>query len=227
MRRNIFSIKVVSLLFVLGGLIIVGIITKKSFGNVFYDMKTSPHVLVGTMPEGVSTIITENLENDLNYSNFILKVKILSGPIVCNYAYGYNVEVTKIFKGDSITIGDVFFLTKGSWATFLDTGVTYEDDYQYINLGFTNFLKEKSEYLVFIENKLNTIDGSAVYCLYDYVITPAFCYEEGNSRPHPSVVKDGKFVPYCDVADDEFICESQQSLGDMLRLKKSVIDRYH
>jgi hypothetical protein len=223
MEKNTNKINWMLLLIVMLGLVVFGIIKKQTYISIIDQKSADPYdkITVGCMPEDYAEGLVDSFGDLLIYSNIILKVEILSDPVFFYRGYGYDVSVKQVFNGSELAVGDEFFLTKGSWTTF------FEDEEPYaLNLGFTNFLQKGEDYLVFIDSKVDTLDDSLVYALYDYTITPAYCYTDGTSTPAESDFNDQYSVYYNEVKNSEFFGENEASIEKMYELKKMLISQY-
>ncbi len=168
----------------------------------------------------------ESIEENLKQSEVIAKVKVVSEPIFASRYYYYDIVFLEVYKGDVVKEGEKASLTKSSWVTFLDDNGKDGSIGYSLNLGFRNFLEKDEEYLVFIEKKADTLDGSNLCLLYDYSFSPAFSYSEKESIPHKSEFNDSSFVRYGDVKNEEFFCETEYGLKRLNDLKKTLIEIY-
>ena len=181
--------------------------------------------LVGVLSEDYAKILTENMKEVLPYSPNILKIRVLSEPEFEAFFYGFDVRVEKVFAGDEFYAGEKFFLTDLSWITFFDDSF-YEEGAKTMNMGFSNLLFKDKEYLVFLDNKKDTIDGRNLGTLPGYSISPVFSYEETKSYPHESVISGSNVAYYSDLKNSEFFCSTQKAVDYVYELKRYLLELY-
>lgn len=134
-----------------------------------------------------------------------------------------TVKVTSVLKGAGIHVGDVIRVYRGGW------GVHYNDDGDYVDLGFSTFLLGGYEYLLFLSNRMDVNERKfgLVYEIPDLTILPAFCLEEREKvtiKPYRN--DDSTYVPLETLRDNEFLAASEATMDGMQEYKRRIIERY-
>lgn len=226
-RKN--QIELCLILLIICGLGVFGLIKKQTYVNMVNssDKSKIEQLYVGVASDELIDMCYDGIMTELQQTEIIAKVKVLSEPIFASRYYYYDVVFTDVYKGNEIEKGEKASLTKGSWITFLDNKKSDGNVGYSLNLGFRNFLEQDEEYLVFIEKKADTLDESNLCLLSDFVISPVFSYTESESSPHKSEFNDSSFVRYGDVKNEEFFCETEYGIKKLSEMKKILTETYN
>lgn len=93
-------------------------------------------------------------------------------------------------------------------------------------MGFVNFMEEGEEYLLFLEEKVDTLDPSDnVYLVVDTIVSPVFAYRDRNNI---IVERDEEisYVPFSEVSQNEFFVNSNEVLDILTGLKHDLIEKF-
>lgn len=131
-----------------------------------------------------------------------------------------RVRVEQVFKGEGVAQGEEIIITADRWKA-------YADD-RSLDMGFVNFMKADNRYLVFLSGIVgNAEDNTNVFRLQSgQFIAPVFSYSECKNKMYP-IMGESTYVPYKEVADNEFFAVDSEGLNEFLMLKEEMIERYH
>ena len=142
-----------------------------------------------------------------------------------------EVKVEKIYKGDITLEQKTIWVMKPSWCVFADYDLEREKTFDglYTELSFVNYMKPGKEYLLFLDQKVDTLavkDKTDIYQFSeDVLITPIFCYEDQNNVAAPAR-KEFTYVRYAEVAENEFFSTTEKGISAMDNLKNVMINQY-
>ncbi|MFP3156346.1 hypothetical protein LQZ18_18360 [Lachnospiraceae bacterium ZAX-1] len=189
---------------------------KFTYTNITRQSDSMDYFKVAEFPEEFVESVCLDMKEDLAGSNMILRVR---GKGERKYSFLGNfiqlVQVEKVYKGDDIKIHDELYLYRTNWQT------SFTGDVQSVELGFSNYIREGKEYLVFIEGKVDSYEGEEhVYQLLETTIAPVFCYEDFENRiiPIPEETET-TYIDYRDVAENEFFAATEKTLDALLQMK--------
>lgn len=214
MFNKICSILVAAALFIA---IIIGIIYRQSYTNITAQPNPLENFSVALWDVNIGPPdFIDLLRDELPESNFIIRVKSLGQIEYLFKAKKQLVEVLEVYKGDEIEVGDVIWVAGGP--LFFD-GMT-------ANMGFVNVMEPNQEYLIFLEEKLETMNKKeVVYGVPGFIISPIFSY---NDYDHEilSVSEGNRYVPYKEVKNNEFFVSSEEALQALMNLKHDLLQLY-
>lgn len=159
----------------------------------------------------------------LEEAPYIYKVKATGERIYETKSIGQRAVVEKVFCGNNELVGEDILLI-GNYRLFFLEQESGEIMYA-MNTGFVNYMQEGHEYLVFIEEQLESPGMGMLYKLVSGIVTPIFDYS-----PHDNIVfntpDENSGIPYKQVEDNEFFAGTQKTLDNLLDLKKNMIEKY-
>lgn len=200
---------------------VFGFSYKSSFTDVAHDEDFMQSLYVAEITEEIAAVECEILAKELPNCGYILRVKAVS---TVDYRYGdgrQQVEVINVFSGENLNVGDIIYLTSPRW------GLDLYDDLKSVERGFVNILKNEYEYLVFCSSLIKCAGNQIpTYQLFhESYISPVFCYTElDNVIVEPG--DNGTYIPYEQVANNEFFAASSGALEKWKALKAEMISRY-
>lgn len=215
MFNKICSILVAAALFIA---IIIGIIYRQSYTNITAQPNPLENFSVALWDVNIGPPnFMDILRDELPESQFIIRAKSL-GQIEYRFKIKKQlVEVLEVYKGDELKAGDVI------WVTSLGSRFFFQD--MTANMGFVNVMEPNQEYLIFLEEKLESMNkNEVVYGVPGFIISPIFSY---NDYDHKIIsVSDGVSVPYKEVKDNEFFVSSEEALQALMNLKHDLLQLY-
>lgn len=204
------------------GALIYGFLGRISHTNLFRD--DLEHVQVAELYSDQEFIqnLTTFMEKALPTAPNIIKCEVLEEPELIYGTMRVRVRVLKVFQGTDIQEHDEIYITKGSWGMSIAENGTAQ-----LDLGFHNLMQVGKEYLIFLDERLDLpeVKYGVVYPLLDHIIAPIFLYGDCTNVCVP-VGKDNTYVPYSEVADNEFFFVSEDDLELLLQLKEKLIKKY-
>ncbi len=181
---------------------------------------------IGLMDEKMGEKIPKVFVNAFEEEEYILKVRVIYGPELITNIYRYKVYVEKVFKGGNVSEGEEIFIFNPSWRTFFE-GDEYGWKNKYaLNMGFVNFLKKDSHYLVFLDRKIKALDGHVAFAFPEFTVMPAFNYDDTESAVYESIDKQANMNYYRNIKSSEFFCSSQKALDNMYEMKGKFLEKY-
>ncbi|GMQ57177.1 hypothetical protein AN1V17_15720 [Vallitalea sediminicola] len=199
--------------------VIIGILNKQTYTNITNMDNAMDNFSVAVLNNELVLNTIDRMEEDLPNANIILKVKAEGEVENMFKLYKQRVIVEEVYNGDDIKKGDMIFIMAGHWRYYFDD--------MSANMGFTNLLEKDDEYLIFIKEKVNSLDinDDNIYCLVDTIINPVFNYED-KENVIVETSKDNYYVSYSEVSKNEFFVNSQDSLNKLEALKHRLIKDY-
>lgn len=199
--------------------VIIGILNKQTYTNITNMDNAMDNFSVAVLNNELVLNTIDRMEEDLPNANIILKVKAEGEVENMFKLYKQRVVVEEVYNGDDIKKGDMIFIRAGQWRYYFDD--------MSANMGFINLLEKDNEYLIFIKEKVNSLDinDNNTYCLVDTIIAPVFNYEDKENV----IVKNSKdncYVSYSEVRKNEFFVNSQDSLNKLEEFKHKLIKDY-
>lgn len=191
---------------------IVALIVRSSFTEKddldYYVVATADEELMKTYYDSFKTV-----EDNCCY---ILKIKCVSDvKFIFKQTYQEG-EVVEIFKGNNkINIGDKINIMPASSRIYIDDNS--------VNMGFVNAMQEEKEYLVFLGEKLTSVELSMdMYPTEEALFTTLFSYTD-----IPNEVFKSGYVNYGEVKEFEVFVTSTNAIDLFLELKMSLIEKYN
>lgn len=203
------------------GIVIWGICQKSTYTDIVSEDSYMDELLVAEMTEGLAQSLTEVLKTELPASPMVMRVTAMKDREYEGREGRQYVHVEKVYQGDTTYENKEIYITGGNWGV----------DAQYIDLGFVNVMRVNEEYLVFITDKVDIVDGKMeepVFRLLPYIITPVFSYNEYENIAVPveNIDEEGTYVQYRLVSDNEFFAMSDEGIQYLLDLKEDMLSRY-
>lgn len=198
----------------------VGLYKKQSYTNITAEPNMMDHFTVAQLDIGmISDDFGEILKEELLNSNIIIRARA-TGEIIHHYRlneqYG---EVLEVYRGDNhVDIGDEIGIISPGWLFFFDD--------MSANMGFINFMEEGEEYLLFIEEKVDTLDPlDNTYVVVDAIVSPVFSYKD---KDNIIAKTEGEisYVPFSEVSQNEFFVNSNEVLDMLMGLKHDLIEEF-
>lgn len=215
MYNKLCSILVVVALFIT---IIIGIIYRQSYTNITAQPNPLENFSVALWDVNIGPPnLMDILRDELPESQFIIRAKSLGQIDYVYKAKKQLVEVLEVYKGDELEVGDVIWVVAGGPLFF---------EVMTANMGFVNVMEANQEYLIFLEEKIETMNkNEVVYGVPGFIISPIFSY---NDYDHEilSVSEDNRYVPYKEVKDNEFFVSSEEALQALMNLKHDLLQLY-
>lgn len=207
---------------------IVGLIFRQTYTNIttepnfmeehfsvaLYDLDLAPDLI----NEDSSPPLIEVMRTELPNSNLIVRVKShgKSRHIFKNTTQ--YADVLEVYQGDEVEVGDEIGITYH--------GMFFFDDMS-ANLNFVNFLQPNDEYLLFLDQRVDSHDpkDDSLYEFNSSVIPGIFNYEE-KDHTIMDVPETNWNVPYSKVKDNEFFVSSEANLEALTELKHELLELY-
>lgn len=215
LNKLLLMIMGVALLFA----VVIGIVTGQAYTTVTAEPNVMDHFSVAVWDLDTTPTLLETMQKELPNSNHIIRAKS-AGEM--GYTFKNNrqyVEVLEVFQGEGIEVGDKIAVTKLSWNFYFDemTAEVY----------FINIMLPENEYLIFLEEKLETIDRKEIniYLLAEWIIPPIFNYQDKENIVTPTPY-DERYVPYDMVRDNEFFVRSEEALEALMEWKHGILAQY-
>ena len=228
MEKKIFIGITVSLCFIAG---VIGLIKRQTYTNI-----TDPEFIeenfmndLHVFPLNLSLFPDEMMDDMKGFlleSPYILRVKASGSTEFLFRVFQQPIEVLEVYRGSDIMIGDELTVFSSGWSLFIWDMLT-------MNAGFTNFMQEGDEYLIFLNGPVDNLENNPnVFELIPTIISPMFNFE---TREHyiPSgdlipMYTDGIGVawPFSDVSQNEFFVANQETLDSLIELKESLLELF-
>lgn len=215
-------IRLITVLLITGGAAF-GVSQKRTYTNLTMQPDMMDYFKVAEFPEEIAEPVCSDMKEVLPASDIILRVR---GTGKRKYSFLGNfiqlVQVEEVYKGDDIEIHDEIYLYRETWQISFTGGV------QSVELGFSNYIRAGKEYLVFIDNKVDSYEGeNHVYQLLETTIAPVFCYESFENKiitiPDES---ETTYIDYSKVDDNEFFVTTEKVLETFMQMKAYLLEFY-
>lgn len=199
--------------------IVIGIVTGQAYTTVTAEPNVMDHFSVAVWDLDTTPTLLETMQKELPNSNHIIRAKS-AGEM--GYTFKNNrqyVEVLEVFQGEGIEVGDKIAVTTTSWFFIFDE--------MWANTSFINIMQPENEYLIFLEEKLETVDRkeSNIYLLPEWIIPPIFNYQDKENIVTPTPY-DERYVPYDMVRDNEYFVRSEEALEALMEWKHGILAQY-
>lgn len=198
-----------------------GISKRQSYTNVISNDDFMEQMVVAELPEELASNICNEMEDVLVGAPVILRVKPMKDMEYFFMSGIQSVLVMEVYKGNEIQVGQELYLNFPRWSIVLT------EKYDTVQCGFVNVMKENKEYLVFLNNPYEGLNGEKVYpFIVDSYVVPMFCYMDSENVVVPIDEGSSTYVPYSLVKENEFFVTSENALQALLKLKRHLLDKY-
>ena len=199
---------------------VLGLACKRSYSDISAEPNFLDELLVAELSENNVNLACERISDELDNIPIVVCVTPVEEVEILFGSSQQLVRIKKVFKGESITVGEEVFLTG------MCNGLIFWDDYTSIELRFINTLKIGKDYLVFITSEIEQdFESKSVYNVFSDMLAAVFCYDEiNNDIVEPYL--DGTYVPYRDVANNEFFATSLNGINAILKVKNEQLSNY-
>lgn len=198
-----------------------GISKRQSYTNVINNDNFMEQMVVAELPEELASNICNEMEEVLVGAPVILRVKPMKDMEYFFMSGRQSVLVKEVYKGNEIQVGQELYLNFPRWSIVLT------EKYDTVQCGFVNIMKKNKEYLVFLNNPYEGLDGENVYpFIVDSYVVPMFCYMDSENVVVPIDAGSSTYVPYSLVKENEFFVTSENALQALLKLKSCIFDKY-
>lgn len=213
------------LFFLTAGIILAaalfGMIKRRTYTNLQEQENYLEQLQVAELPEEIAENTCTLMRQSLPEANIILRVKV-TGEI--EHLFGVDrqkVCIQEVYTGSELEEGTEIYLISRHWKLAL-TG-----DPHSLERGFVNILSVGSEYLVFAQQVVESLEeGIPIVKLYDdFYLTPVFCYENRINVIFPTT-GETTYVPYGKVKNNEFFIESERALQILETFKEELLAMY-
>lgn len=198
-----------------------GISKRPSYTNVISTDDFLEQMVVAELPEELAANICNEMEDVLAGTPIILRVKSMKDMEYFFMSGIQRVLVKEIYKGNEIQVGQELYLNFPRWSIIMT------EEYDTVQCGFVNVMKENREYLVFLNNPYEGLNGEKVYpFMVDGYVVPMFCYTDSENVIISVDEGSPTYVPYSLVKENEFFVTSENALQTLLKFKSRIIDKY-
>ena len=199
---------------------VFGIMQRFTYTNITGEAGFKDNLRVAQLGEALVDTSIERMKEELSDSPYILKVKFTG---VTEYLYRvsqHKVQVVEVYKGSELQAGDEIYITNGQGH--------YVPEMKSIELSFVNEMEKDKEYLVFLENKIDTLASQTdnVYMMPDFIITTIFAYQDRECVVSTTHYDDSTYVDYKDVKNNEFFIDTEESMKKIIDFKHSLLEQY-
>lgn len=207
--------------------ILLGVITRISFGQSCYDETKYPSATLSRNGDYGAIMNVDEVVECLEGAPYILVVNHINSEekFECTKS---TVIVKQVINGDDINIGDEIILYEyNNFSTYQMQGETLH----YINRNPVNLMNNTDDYLVFL-TELNLNDAYKKY-------NPIREFSQFGELEMISIFNISKpnqifynnentalSLSYSDVKEQEFVCFSQDSLNTLNSIKNEMISKY-
>ena len=199
---------------------ILGISKRSSYTDITSDPDFLNDFYVAEMPSSLAVDDCALLRKELPASPVILKVTPVDAPEYFFAGRQQKVSILQVFAGEDLAAGDEIYITADHWRVYVGDKA--------MDTGFVNNMKEGSDYLVFLSDSIgySIKDNTQVFRLQSgQYINAVFNYATCDNVIYPTP-GDSNYVPYTEVASNEFFAVDQEGLNAYLSLKKELFDMY-
>ncbi len=201
-----------------------GLYQKRTYTDIASDPVYLEEIYVAQAPEDIALRDCEKLEEELPSAPNIFRVRAKEAVEYIGGSGRQQAEITEIFRGSGLSVGDRIYLTSSKWSLRL-----FSEPHS-IERGFVNIMETDGEYLVFCRERLeDTGELLPIYSLYlpeeGSAIAPLFALEEHRNKVGAMWVGT-TYTPYREVRDNEFFAATCTALEAMEGLKAAMLDRY-
>lgn len=207
------------------GLGIFGAQKRQTYSHITAQPQYMEELDVATLNQDGCDYMLQDLQEKLSRSPIILRVTPTSHLIPIFYAGKQRFVVQEVYAGNNITPGDEIWVVSGSWGAILD------EVYQQMSFSYVNSPKQGQEYLIFLSQQVEIVDGFEPLPLFRLQngigIDPVFCYNDLDTQVDtPPGQPPDITVPYQEVADQEFFAESPSIMDALVDAKHALLEQY-
>lgn len=218
MKYRIFAIIVLGIISLAA---VFGLYKKQTYTDVAKFPGYINSFAVAQLSEKMAIEECEKLEKILPESPIILKVYAVE-PIEHLFKISrQKVQIDTVYTGSDLNTGDYIYITSNRWK--LNT----TGEPPSIERGFVNVMKEGDAYLVFLTEKMETLDNEEIpvyRIVEESVLLPVFSFDEHeNTVAEIGEYQHSSYVQYEKVKDNEFFAATEGALNAMLELKQKLI----
>ena len=147
-------------------------ISRSTITNYMEQEDYTEHLQVAELPENFAISMSEEMKKELPKSNIIMKVYATGKQKYEFQNFQREVKVEKIYKGDITLEQKTIWVMKPSWCVFADYDLEREKTFDglYTELSFVNYMKPGKEYLLFLDQKVDTLAVKDKTDIYQFVI---------------------------------------------------------
>jgi hypothetical protein len=202
-----------------------GIINRPTHRNITASEDFYTQVYVAQFSEKNCLRVRDEEKASLQKCPVILSVEPISS-LTHDFCSDYLlVEVKEVFKGSSLTPGDIVRLASERWNVIVHP----EFEPMSMSRGFSNIMLTGKDYLVFISEQYeNPYDDIPVYRVFDdddgkWTLNGVFCYDEIKNVISENHYRSTNYVPYCEVKYNEFFAETTVGMRALEELKAEML----
>ena len=196
---------------------VIGLVMRQSYTNFTAEPDPMQHFNVPPLDTDSAVSAVEFKREILPESIAVVRVKATGTVNYLYRTYTETVTVQEVFKGEGIRPGEQIDVEREAATILFDT--------MSVNTGFVNYMQKDKEYLLFLGRKVDTLDHEeTVYRVTEGLLTPIFAYDDVEN-----VVKtpdEHNYVPYREVAGNEFFVSTPEALAALQELKQEVLAQY-
>lgn len=179
------------------------------------------NMVVAQLPAEMTRNLCQEMESVLSKAPIVLRVSPTNEMEYAFLSGKQNVSVLEVFKGRDVFVGQELSVNFPSWSIILT------DQYDTVQCGFVNAMKINRDYLVFLNDPFEALDGDVIYPFFgDTYVAPMFCYTDSSNIIIPMKEGDPTYVPFSVVKDNEFFVTTENALQEMMRVKRCILDKY-
>lgn len=198
-----------------------GISERRGYSNIVGTEDFMSNMVVAQLPEEMTRNLCQEMESVLSKAPIVLRVSPTNEMEYSFLSGKQSVSVLEVFKGRDVFVGQELSVNFPSWSVILT------DQYDTVQCGFVNAMKRNRDYLVFLNDPFEALDGDVIYPFYgDTYVAPMFCYTDSSNRIIPMKEGDPTYVPFSLVKDNEFFVTTENALQEMMRVKRFMLDKY-
>lgn len=201
-------------------IIVWGAGKKDSYTDIIHEEKFPDSMYVAELPETICKTECDRMKEELDQCPYIIKVKPIKEPEHLFMVDRQLVQIITSYKGDLKENEQVYLFNR-------KCNTVVWDDVKSLELCFVNILNSEHEYLVFCDSIFAQSDTETkvVEISSQYIINPAFCYDEINNEIVPTS-DESTYVKYIYVKNNEFFATSETGIDEMVSLKHHMIEKY-
>lgn len=194
-----------------------------SYTNVTEDHAFIESFSVAELPSSAAVQECRILQKTLPKAPAIAKVTPVGSPEYLFMCWMQRVHLETVFSGEDLTDEKDLYITCSSWKAHIEEKT--------VGTGFVNFMKEGQTYLVFLSGVTGGIedDNGDILKLFqlqkDQYIAPVFSYGNHENTVYPTA-GESTYVPYTEVADNEFFCTDEEGVAAFMELKNYLTQKY-
>lgn len=200
------------------GIAVFGISHKSTYTDITSEKDYMDRLQVAVLNDSSVDELIREMKTQLPESSMVFRVTALEGREYEGREGRQLVHVEKVYQGEKSYEKQEVYLTSDTW------GIGQE----YARMGFVNTMNPEEEYLIFLEEKVETAENrinKPMFRVAGYAITPIFSYTEHNNVI-VSVDTEDVYTDYKSVSQNEFFVGSESILQLVMGLKQEVLSLY-